>query len=802
MLPFYSYSQNKITNGSFEIYDKIPNIINVSSCLPFCSEITRCLGHWDHYPFQYRWRTYPDECNCQNTEQGCIDRPMEFTYNDGYGILSWYSPTWATGDYFHYYASNWKCKVPDNEFTQEGPDDPIERQFPVGYVIDKPLDENTKAYIGLHFLRRFSNGICLSSSIGRKNEYIQKKLDTPLEPGKTYKVSFYASRAANYGTKHFFPKKSLKAYFTNQPILKDECLEDITPFEIEDSDQNNPNLISVINPTEELFKGGGNGGDFWDKIEGLITVRGNENLYYMTLGNFKNNWIANEDVFHNIGNFNGLVNIYYFIDMVEVVETSINCGFCSEIPGIQQPGYHVSFEEILRKDDEDDCCVNLKILPGSHALTCDADQIIVYKTEWKGSAWEKKYPAEITKYQNSQNPPGDNFELGDEIKVGQLCFSKNQKGSILIIIEYWKEGVKQGECLKAFDLKCRCECPQTANDLLTELKNMTEPEDENCCWEVQVTNNTDCDIALDKINVEVDKTKVSAEDNIEELLFNLDQTEPGRYVWNLKGNILFPSQTPLSIGKICLERGVSGVTCSVNSVIEGSLELCTEFNTVLNCDCCDSYYVSLTITPFAPPNSCCWDIEIDDITNESCLPVRVRIKDNSLVPVIYYDDDYVDPFTFRLCIAATYPPNNKIIYVTFFDDRDNVLCDEINFPISCSSGVPGGGFTEEDSTLVDERIGITKQIFYEAEMNISNISIFPNPTDYSVTLFYETSNQCPIQIEIYNSLGVKVAVLSNNICRKGKNSLKINTEGFNSGIYYLKLSSIDTYRTINLIINK
>ena len=82
--------------------------------------------------------------------------------------------------------------------------------------------------------------------------------------------------------------------------------------------------------------------------------------------------------------------------------------------------------------------------------------------------------------------------------------------------------------------------------------------------------------------------------------------------------------------------------------------------------------------------------------------------------------------------------------------------------------------------------------------NISNISLFPNPTSQNVFLNYEAKYESQINISIFDIAG-KETQNSQTQMIPGKNNLKLNTETLESGIYFIEVRNENSSKKIKFI---
>ena len=82
--------------------------------------------------------------------------------------------------------------------------------------------------------------------------------------------------------------------------------------------------------------------------------------------------------------------------------------------------------------------------------------------------------------------------------------------------------------------------------------------------------------------------------------------------------------------------------------------------------------------------------------------------------------------------------------------------------------------------------------------NISNISLFPNPTSQNVFLNYEAKYESQINISIFDIAGKEIQNSQTQMIL-GKNNLKLNTETLESGIYFIEVRNENSSKKIKFI---
>ncbi|HMU42041.1 MAG TPA: T9SS type A sorting domain-containing protein [Ignavibacteriaceae bacterium] len=114
-------------------------------------------------------------------------------------------------------------------------------------------------------------------------------------------------------------------------------------------------------------------------------------------------------------------------------------------------------------------------------------------------------------------------------------------------------------------------------------------------------------------------------------------------------------------------------------------------------------------------------------------------------------------------------------------------------------GGPGGSgmagvIRVQEPTSVEEE-GKLPQVF-NLEQN------YPNPFNPSTTIKFSLPESAEVTMKIFNSLGEEVALLVNSFKERGTYSVKFNSAGLPSGIYYYKLKAGNFSEVKKMILNK
>lgn len=91
------------------------------------------------------------------------------------------------------------------------------------------------------------------------------------------------------------------------------------------------------------------------------------------------------------------------------------------------------------------------------------------------------------------------------------------------------------------------------------------------------------------------------------------------------------------------------------------------------------------------------------------------------------------------------------------------------------------------------------------ELNLLNNAGFynyPNPVTNQTTFFFEIEQKSKVSISVYNSYGQKLSHLFNGTLDKGKQHFEYDFSSFNSGIYFVKLSTENREEVCKVIISR
>jgi hypothetical protein len=79
---------------------------------------------------------------------------------------------------------------------------------------------------------------------------------------------------------------------------------------------------------------------------------------------------------------------------------------------------------------------------------------------------------------------------------------------------------------------------------------------------------------------------------------------------------------------------------------------------------------------------------------------------------------------------------------------------------------------------------------------------YPNPFNPSTTIQYRLSSDSNVKIDVFNSVGRKVATILDQQQQAGEYDITFNADNFSSGIYFYRLQTSDFVRTRSMVLIK
>jgi hypothetical protein len=87
----------------------------------------------------------------------------------------------------------------------------------------------------------------------------------------------------------------------------------------------------------------------------------------------------------------------------------------------------------------------------------------------------------------------------------------------------------------------------------------------------------------------------------------------------------------------------------------------------------------------------------------------------------------------------------------------------------------------------------------DLEMASNPLQIFPNPFVENLTISFELHNTAFVEIEVYNVVGAKVAIVASTSLQAGKHSLNWNSASLHEGIYFCRVKVGDEVFTQKIV---
>lgn len=171
--------------------------------------------------------------------------------------------------------------------------------------------------------------------------------------------------------------------------------------------------------------------------------------------------------------------------------------------------------------------------------------------------------------------------------------------------------------------------------------------------------------------------------------------------------------------------------------------------------------------------------------------------------------------TVKLFMLSIDSDGNRIWERYYFKDTADIegssiaLCDDSGYVIAGDLLDPpvNNGLTSPQYLYIIKTnkngeilpIGLNNQNIYLPSKFILNPA-FPNPFNPVTNVTFEVTKTSKILITLYNVLGKEVRALVNSVLRSGLYSLKLESEGLTSGIYFIRMYSDDKFINTQKII--
>lgn len=101
-----------------------------------------------------------------------------------------------------------------------------------------------------------------------------------------------------------------------------------------------------------------------------------------------------------------------------------------------------------------------------------------------------------------------------------------------------------------------------------------------------------------------------------------------------------------------------------------------------------------------------------------------------------------------------------------------------------------------------DTITVPTNVQFLLNKNLSQVKNYPNPFVESTSIHYYMSEKSVVEINIYNSLGIKIKTLINQVQSEGKHSIVWDAENCFPGIYFYKIKTDENKVVGKMIIDK
>lgn len=147
------------------------------------------------------------------------------------------------------------------------------------------------------------------------------------------------------------------------------------------------------------------------------------------------------------------------------------------------------------------------------------------------------------------------------------------------------------------------------------------------------------------------------------------------------------------------------------------------------------------------------------------------------------NDDLWNNLTF---VPAKIPSLNQVPLVTYQTiQATNPTHPRVNYPYTIMTQL---AVDQEQITNIIVFDAVNFNSVEEKTTNISLSEMYPNPAKETINLPLNIEKDGLIKVEVFTTLGVKVATVHNSNMSAGNHLIPISTAGFNSGVYICKVS--------------
>jgi hypothetical protein len=122
--------------------------------------------------------------------------------------------------------------------------------------------------------------------------------------------------------------------------------------------------------------------------------------------------------------------------------------------------------------------------------------------------------------------------------------------------------------------------------------------------------------------------------------------------------------------------------------------------------------------------------------------------------------------------------------------------DSVMFELKSSDtgafGMNTPGFFSIDDLTTNYSVGVTELV------NISNVSLFPNPSNSNVSVKYNSKAETELEVNVYDVAGKNVIATVTNT-RAGENTIHIESASLEAGVYFIELKDAVSSKKIKFV---
>lgn len=159
----------------------------------------------------------------------------------------------------------------------------------------------------------------------------------------------------------------------------------------------------------------------------------------------------------------------------------------------------------------------------------------------------------------------------------------------------------------------------------------------------------------------------------------------------------------------------------------------------------------------------------DDFANTNCNSLTNWAVNNGITNATYFSNSAIDMFDYGTPGMPKVVVVGDVNHAVFFNANDVVNGNALQ-------------------TAINTAITATLTGIDESADPFGTTNLYPNPAGNMTSLSFTLKDAKAMMVDIYNATGEKVKELVYASLTKGLNTIEISTEGFDNGLYFVKLS--------------